>query len=275
MPHYAHIHRAVMRPQPGIGVGAVVALAFAVVFGAGFSLGQRQDDARAAVQSPLPPTPSPPVRQHGPWGSLRTTGTQEVALTFDDGPDPRFTPQVLALLRQYRVKATFCVIGKNVMEFPQLVRQIVAEGHTLCNHSWANDVALGSRAKSVILSDMMRTNYAIRAAAPRARVSYFRQPGGVWTPPVVAAARELDMTSLHWTVDSKDALGADSRAIEMNVTSGSYPGAIVLLHDGGADRTTTLEALQAILPSLASRFSLAAMPTGRDRPRRHDMDLPV
>jgi peptidoglycan/xylan/chitin deacetylase (PgdA/CDA1 family) len=219
-----------------------------------------------------PPLPEDP---DGPSGSWHNTGTAEVALTFDDGPDPRWTPQVLELLRRYKVKATFCVIGVNVEEFPHLVREIVAEGHTLCNHSWAHDFGLGDKGCGAILADMRRTNDAIRAAVPGAKVSYYRQPGGVWNEAVVSAAKSLGMTSLHWDVDPKDWLKPGSRAISTAVISSATPGAIVLLHDGGGDRRGTVEALRAILPNLAARFPLVAMPAGIDPPRKHGRHLPV
>lgn len=227
--------------------------------------------------SPVTGPGRPPLPEdiNGPFGSRRFTGTNEVALTFDDGPDPQWTPLVLALLRQYRIKATFCLIGMNVVEFPQLVRTIVAEGHTLCNHSWAHDVALGSKGYDAILADMQRTSDAIHSAAPHAKISYYRQPGGIWTPAIVSAAKSLGMTSLHWDVDPKDWLKPGARAISTVVNSSAIPGAIVLMHDGGGDRRGTVEALRSILPSLTARFPLVALPAGIDPPRKHGLQLPV
>lgn len=222
-----------------------------------------------------PGRPPLPADVTGPDGSRRTTGTYEVALTFDDGPDPNWTPQVLASLRQYRVKATFCVVGINVVEFPQLVRDIAAEGHTLCNHTWAHDNALGTRGQDAILHDMTKTNEAIRAAAPGVRISYFRQPGGMWTEAAVDAARQLGMTSLHWTVDPRDWLNPGPKSISSFVNSSVKPGAIVLLHDGGGDRRGTAEALRSILPNLAARFPLVALPPGVDPPRLYGRQLPL
>ncbi|WP_117213434.1 polysaccharide deacetylase family protein [Allorhizocola rhizosphaerae] len=222
-----------------------------------------------------PDRPPLPDDEHGPHGSRRTTGTYEVALTFDDGPDPRWTPEVLDLLRQHRVKATFCVVGMMVQEFPHLVREIASEGHTLCNHSWGHDTRLGTRAYSAILDDMKRTNDAIRAAAPGTRVSYFRHPGGAWTDTAVGAARSLGMSSLHWTVDPRDWGRPGARAIAAEVNQSTIPGAIVLLHDGGGDRRGTTEALRSILPNLAARYPLVALPPGVDPPRRHGFDLPI
>jgi peptidoglycan-N-acetylglucosamine deacetylase len=220
----------------------------------------------------LPPLPED---ANGPFGSRRSTGTYEVALTFDDGPDPQWTPQVLRLLRQYQIKATFCLLGVNVAEFPGLVRQIAEEGHTLCNHSWEHDLDLGKRGYDTILADMRRTNEAIRAAVPDVKVSYFRQPGGTWTEAAVSAAKSLGMTSLHWDVDPKDWLKPGARAISTMVNSSAIPGAIVLLHDGGGDRRGTVEALRSILPNLTARFPLVALPAGIDPPRRHGLQPPV
>lgn len=228
-------------------------------------------------QNPItgPYRPPLPYDETGPFGSRRTTGTYEVALTFDDGPDPQWTPQVLDLLGQYGIKATFCVIGVNVVEFPHLVREIDERGHTLCNHSWAHDTRLGTRSYDRIISDMSRTNEAILAAAPDARISYFRHPGGAWTAAAVAAAAQLGMTSLHWEVDPKDWRKPGARAISNIVNSDTIPGAIVLLHDGGGDRRGTADALRLILPSLAVRFPLVALPPGIDPPRLYGIHLPI
>lgn len=230
-----------------------------------------------ALFNPITGPDRPPLPEdvHGPSGSRRTTGTPEVALTFDDGPDPHYTPAVLALLKQYRVKATFCLIGVNVIEFPELVRRIADEGHTLCNHSWGHDVNLGGRARAAIVADLSRTNDAMRMAAPHARISYYRQPGGAWTPSIVESARQLGMTSLHWDVDPKDWLKPGPRTIATTITTSTVPGAIVLMHDGGGDRRGTVEALRTILPNLTTRFSLVALPPGVDQPRLHGIDRPV
>lgn len=222
-----------------------------------------------------PGRPPLPAERGGPFGSRRTTGTPAVALTFDDGPDPVQTPQALALLRRYGVKATFCVVGINVKAFPGLVRQIAADGHTLCNHSWSHDVRLGARSRASIRTDLTRTNDAIREAVPGARVSYYRQPGGAWTAAVVAVSRELGMTSLHWTVDPQDWRRPGAGSIASTVNSATTRGAIVLLHDAGGDRRGTIAALRSILPNLGRRFALRALPPGVDAPRVHGREWPL
>ncbi|GIJ21717.1 polysaccharide deacetylase family protein [Micromonospora lutea] len=196
----------------------------------------------------------------GPMGTRVSTGTAGVALTFDDGPHPDYTPQVLAILREYRVTATFCVVGKNAQAYPWLVEQIVAEGHTLCNHSWDHDVALGAKSSEWIRTDLMRTSEAIRAAAPDAPIAWYRQPGGAWTYSVVSVSRDLGMTPLHWTLDPSDWRVPGANRITASVLNGIRPGSIVLLHDAGGDRQGTVDALYRILPELAGRFDVQALP---------------
>jgi peptidoglycan-N-acetylglucosamine deacetylase len=198
---------------------------------------------------------------------LKTTGGRGVALTFDDGPDPTYTPQILGLLRQYHVKATFCLIGVNVRAHPELVQAIVQDGHTLCNHTWSHDLNLGKKSADVIRADMTRTNDEIRRAVPGAAIPYFRHPGGNFTKAAVAVAKELGMKSLDWTVDPRDwdthahAVGPSMcNHIVQVLTTQTQPGSIILSHDGGGDRSSTMEAYRSILPALTQRFTLVAMP---------------
>ncbi|WP_372444043.1 polysaccharide deacetylase family protein [Micromonospora antibiotica] len=209
-----------------------------------------------------PDSAQPASGGDGPFGSHASTGTGEVALTFDDGPDPTYTPQVLDVLRAYGVKATFCVVGENAQDHPELLQAIVADGHTLCNHSWHHDVLLGKRSPALIRADLIRTNEAIHAAVPDARISYFRQPGGAWTYPVVSVAEGLGMTPLHWTVDPNDWQVPGAAKITTVVTRDTGPGAVVLMHDAGGDRQGTVDALRRILPDLLARFRLEALPPG-------------
>ncbi|SCL20639.1 Peptidoglycan/xylan/chitin deacetylase, PgdA/CDA1 family [Micromonospora nigra] len=207
--------------------------------------------------------PSTPDNADGPVpGTRTTTGTGQVALTFDDGPHPQYTPQVLAALREHQVTATFCVVGQNAEAYPWLIQQIVADGHTLCNHSWDHDVALGARAPEHIRTDLLRTSAAIRAAVPDAPISWYRQPGGAWTWPVVSVARDLGMTPLHWSVDTSDWRAPGASRITAAVVDWVQRGSVVLLHDAGGDRQGTVDALYRILPDLTSRFDVAALPTG-------------
>jgi peptidoglycan/xylan/chitin deacetylase (PgdA/CDA1 family) len=201
-------------------------------------------------------------------GVIRKTGSSSVALTFDDGPGEG-TNQILALLRQYHVKATFCLIGVNVQAHPDLVQAIVKDGHTLCNHTWKHDEHLGQKSADTIRDDLQRTNDAIHAAAPDAPIKYFRHPGGNFTPLAVDVAKELGMASLGWNVDPKDwdlhGRWAPGPALTQHVISvvehNTHAGSIVLSHDGGGDRQSTVEAYRTLMPYLTGRFTLVSLPT--------------
>lgn len=219
--------------------------------------------------------PLPAERGAGPFGSRKSTGTADVALTFDDGPDPKWTPRVLEMLRRYHIKATFCVVGVNVDKHPELIRMIVADGHTICNHTYYHDADLGYLEPDQIRDNLKRTNRAIQRAAPGTKISYYRQPGGNWTPAVIEVAKKLGMSSLHWRVDPQDWLVQRSNSIARSVSAGTTTGSIVLLHDGGGDRTATVDAMRSMLPNLVSRFLLSALPPGIDPPRRFGIDRPL
>jgi peptidoglycan/xylan/chitin deacetylase (PgdA/CDA1 family) len=192
-------------------------------------------------------------------GTLRTTGSSGVALTFDDGPSPVWTPRVLSLLRQAHVKATFCLVGKEVRRHPDLVRAIVADGHTLCNHSWDHDMRLGSHSSRYIKANLARTNNAIRAAVPGARIDYFRQPGGYWTRREIAVVNGMKMVPLHWSVDPQDWRQPPASTIIRTLIRHITKGAIVLMHDGGGNRRPTYLALRRVLPYLIRRFHLISL----------------
>jgi peptidoglycan/xylan/chitin deacetylase (PgdA/CDA1 family) len=200
-------------------------------------------------------------------GVANTTGTTGVALTFDDGPDPTYTPAILALLKKHGVKATFCLIGINVQAHPDLVRAIVADGHTLCNHTWKHDLKLGTKGADAIRADLQRTQDAILAAAPGATVKYFRHPGGMWTPTAVKVANDMGMACAGWEVDTNDwntakwAAGTTMKQHVLSVLRTQVKaGAIVLAHDAGGDRSGTLAAYEVALPELVAKFKLSALP---------------
>ncbi|CAM3320285.1 polysaccharide deacetylase family protein [Stackebrandtia soli] len=226
------------------------------------------EPSRSPGPSPSPspsPTVDPPViddaTRGGPYGSVDVTGSEAVALTFDDGPHPVWTPKVLAKLRESGVTATFCVIGRQARQYPELIREIVADGHTLCNHSWNHEFDLGKQSRAAIAKNLKRTNAAIRAAVPDARIGYFRQPGGEWTKRVISVSEKLGMAPVHWSVDPSD-WNSERKATQINkqVVGDVEAGDIVLMHDGGGDRARTLKALSPILSDLSSRFILIGLP---------------
>lgn len=212
----------------------------------------------APSRSPRPVKADPRART-GKFGVQLSTGSKGVALTFDDGPDPTWTPKVLDHLRRARVKATFCVIGAQVRRHPALVARIAREGHTLCNHSWRHDLDLGKRAPAAIRADLLRTNREIQKAAPGAQVRYYRQPGGRWTARVAEAARELGMIPLGWDVDPRDWTKPGAEEIRRRVLATARAGSVVLLHDGGGDRRGTVAACPKVITALRQRYGITVL----------------
>jgi peptidoglycan-N-acetylglucosamine deacetylase len=152
------------------------------------------------------------------------------------------------------VKATFCVIGAYAEAYPELIADIVHDGHAMCNHSWFHEFDLGTRSTEEIKANLQRTNDAIQKAAPGAPVAYFRHPGGMWTERAIAAAADLGMESLHWSVDPSDWDKHKGEAyIRDHVKVKTEEGGIVLLHDGGGNQKDMYGALKSILKEFDRR----------------------
>jgi peptidoglycan/xylan/chitin deacetylase (PgdA/CDA1 family) len=192
--------------------------------------------------------------------TARGTG-DVVSLTFDDGPHPPDTLRLLAVLRRHHVKAVFCLVGDQVRAYPEVARRIAREGHVLCNHSLSH-ADLGAAAPDEIRADLEATSALIRDAVPGARIPYFRAPYGSWgQSPAVAA--ELGMQPLGWKMDIADWEPPGADVLLQRLRDGITAGSVVLMHDGGGDRSQTVEAVDRIIPELRAggwRFTL---------PRRH------
>jgi peptidoglycan/xylan/chitin deacetylase (PgdA/CDA1 family) len=195
------------------------------------------------------------------------TGSTAVALTFDDGPDPVNTPKILEVLRANGVKATFCLVGFRVRDHPELVRQIVAGGHTLCNHSWQHLTDLAKRDQTYIDWDLQHTNDMIHAAVGNdVPIKYFRAPGGNFTADLVAKGRSMGMAPIYWDVDpqdwnhSNDANDAAHIArVIAEVKRQVRQGSIILSHDNV--QPDTIVAYQTLVPLLKQHFTLIPLPT--------------
>ncbi|MDP9795682.1 peptidoglycan/xylan/chitin deacetylase (PgdA/CDA1 family) [Catenuloplanes nepalensis] len=187
------------------------------------------------------------------------------ALTFDDGPHATYTPQILDVLAAEGVTATFCLVGTQAQRHPALVRRIVADGHRLCNHSMRHD-NMSTWTAAQIEADLLATNAAIHAAAPGAEIPYFRAPYGAWGQSATVAA-SLGMARLGWTVDPRDWSRPGTDAIVAAVLAQLRPGGIVLMHDGGGDRSQTVAALATLIPRLrADGWTFAVPPVPLRRP---------
>jgi peptidoglycan-N-acetylglucosamine deacetylase len=201
-----------------------------------------------------------PARAGGPTPTVVDTARGHgdvVSLTFDDGPNPPDTLRLLDVLRRRHVRAVFCLWGDHVREHPEVVRRIAAEGHVLCNHSMHHD-DLSVLTPEQIRADLVETSALIRRAVPHARIPYFRAPYGSWgqTPQV---AVELGMQPLGWRLAITDWEPPGTDVLVQRLRDGITPGAVVLLHDGGGDRSQTVEAVDRIIPELRAqgwRFTL-------------------
>ncbi|MCX4690125.1 polysaccharide deacetylase family protein [Kitasatospora purpeofusca] len=175
-------------------------------------------------------------------------GRKVVAITVDDGPDPKYTPAVLALLDQYGIRASFFLIGENADAHPDLVREVAARGHHIANHSWSHpDLSGLSTAK--VRDELGRTSELLGRLTGRAP-TWFRAPGGGWSPTVLKVGAELGMRPMAWSVDPQDWATPGTDVITKRLEKELRPGAIVLTHDGGGDRSQTVAALKAFLPML-------------------------
>jgi peptidoglycan-N-acetylglucosamine deacetylase len=245
---------------PG-GLAAAPGDAAALGLGNGMQQSSPSPAPSATAAHKTTTAPRPPVSRAntGPFGSRRLTGKRAVALTFDDGPSPQWTPKVLDLLKRSGIKATFCVIGTQVQKYPQLVARIVREGHTLCNHSWNHEMDLGKKSDASIRANLQMTNKAILAAVPGAKIPFFRHPGGYFTPAAIAVARSMGMSSLDWDVDPRDWEKQDTNLILSRVLGSARAGSIVLMHDGGGDRHATYAALPKIISTLKKRYGITQL----------------
>lgn len=172
-----------------------------------------------------------------------------VALTIDDGPHPRHTPDVLALLEKHGIRATFFLIGENAAARPDLVREIAARGHRIGNHTWSHPDLRHLPDDAQVRDELTRTSDLLAGITGKSP-AWFRAPGGDWAPRTLRTSRELGMRPMGWTVDPEDWAEPGTEVILGRLTKEMRPGAIVLTHDGGGDRSQTVAALARFLPSL-------------------------
>ncbi len=186
---------------------------------------------------------------HPPWHAHRRGNPQErtLALTFDDGPHPVFTPRLLAILRRYHVKATFFVVGKMAQQHPELVRAEVAAGHLIGNHTF-HHVNLTRIPDSEVRNEWLACQLVVKGITGQT-MRYDRPPGGDWDASVVREAERLGLTTVLWTDDPGDYASPGDRKIETRVLDRINNGGIILLHDGIQQ---TLDVLPQIIEHLQS-----------------------
>jgi len=172
--------------------------------------------------------------------------TQEkvIALTFDDGPDPVDTPDVLDILKEQEVRATFFVLGQAAQSNPALLKRLVTEGHEIGNHSFKHDYQ-----QLHLVEEMNQTDKEVFAATGT-HTYFYRPPGGIVSKNQLETIKRNGHVVALWSVDSKDWRNPGIKQIVDNVTKDVFPGAIILMHDGGYQRTQTVKALGPIIVAL-------------------------
>ncbi len=191
------------------------------------------------------------VPSGAPYVTNGSSNRRVVALTFDDGPWPD-TPQFLDILEHDHVHATFFQIGEQISTYGESVdRRMLRDGDMIGDHTWNHADVSG--AGSFAASEISSTASAIRGATGGFTPCLFRAPGGAVSGALISEARSMGFTTIEWSVDPRDWSRPGTGAIYSTVVNGARPGAIILQHDGGGDRSETLAALPQEIATLKAR----------------------
>ncbi|MDR3562224.1 MAG: polysaccharide deacetylase family protein [Negativicutes bacterium] len=174
------------------------------------------------------------------------TAHKVVAITIDDGPHPKTTPQILAVLKAKQVKATFFVLGEKVERFPEILSQEVAAGHEIGSHAYSH-AHLSEIRKDKIDPELEKAEEVISRVAPRPTL--FRPPGGLYNHTVLEIAGRHHYTMILWSIDTKDWSAPPVEKVVDAVLDNIRPGSIVLFHDGNYPLPTP-KALEIIIDRL-------------------------
>jgi peptidoglycan/xylan/chitin deacetylase (PgdA/CDA1 family) len=183
------------------------------------------------------------------WKAPRPTNA--VALTFDDGPDPEYTPRVLAILAEKKVPAAFFVMGKRVEAHPEILADIHRAGHLVAGHTYSHDLRFHFRLWRGVRQELLACNRAIARVIGREPV-LFRSPQGFKNPALGDVLNEMGITAIGWQVRGLDAIERDPEVILRRIMSGVRPGGVIAMHDGAGllgtrSREPTLEALPRVI----------------------------
>lgn len=181
-----------------------------------------------------------------------------IALTFDDGPWPNTTNQILNVLKNHNVKATFFVVGRQVQVYPQIMKRIVAEGHTVGNHTWNHQYHQFSPAAAAQEIDKT-ANLIYKLTGVKTNI--FRPPGGYLNNGLVAYAQQKKYAVIMWSADSRDWRNQPPATLTARIVKEASAGGIVLLHDGGGNRSHTVQALPGLITQLKKHgYQLVTVP---------------
>jgi len=177
------------------------------------------------------------------------TKNKVVAITFDDGPHPTFTPLLLKALREERVQATFFLLGREVNKHPKIAIQIHKEGHELGNHGYSHSV-MRKLNQNQIYQEIIKTQKAI-VRHVGVRPYLFRPPYGEMTPSIMKVNHQLGYRLIRWSLDPKDwDQHQNANMIVRHVQKNVRPGDIILFHDGGLNQKETIRAVRSVIHDL-------------------------
>jgi len=187
-----------------------------------------------------------------------TRGRKLIALTFDDGPWDNHTREILDILKKNQVRATFFVLGQALKNKPDIGRRIVNDGHVIANHTWNHRYHYHNPQAAAFEID--RTSELIYQTTG-AKTNLFRPPGGMLNNGLVAYAKEKNYTIVMWSADSNDYKRPSVGTLVTSVVKQSTPGGIILLHDGGGNRSNTVESLAPMIKKLKGQgYTFATIP---------------
>ncbi|HRJ73484.1 MAG TPA: polysaccharide deacetylase family protein [Terrimicrobiaceae bacterium] len=197
---------------------------------------------------------------HGPVVTRFQTSAKEVWLTIDDGPDERDTPEMLDVLARHRARATFFVIGQKVRAHPHLCRRILAEGHSLGNHTQSHPAPYWwILPRPFVHREIARCNASILSVTG-SKPRWFRSPVGMTSTAVHPAAEREGLQVVGWSADGRDGCPAAPTRIIERIGARLRPGAILLLHESGRSRHRVLT-LSRLLDFLAERGYRCVLPS--------------
>lgn len=205
------------------------------------------------VQSAISVT-EPKAKTELPAGRIIWLGPEDknqVALTFDDGPHPEYTPQILAVLDRYHVKATFFMVGDMARQYPEVARKVANQGHEVADHTMTHPEAPKTDDQR-LRREVQRAAQLLEQISGK-KVHYFRPPYGYFDVAYFQACRDNNMDVVLWSIVPRDWEQPPADVLVRRVAAEIRPGAIVLLHDGGGDRRQTVEALPAIIEAIRAK----------------------
>ncbi|MBT2728811.1 polysaccharide deacetylase family protein [Bacillus sp. ISL-75] len=179
------------------------------------------------------------------------TNQKVIALSFDDGPDTRFTPLILDILNKYAVKATFFLLGTRVHTYPDITKRIYSKGHAIGNHTYWHPKLTDTDVKSMIWE--IEKNEQEIFSIIGIKSDLFRAPYGALTEDQVRQLGKMGYRGIGWSVDSEDWRSLPANEVKQKVLNAIHPGAIVLMHSAGhwtQDLTGTVKALDELIPYL-------------------------